>query len=569
MSKDTSEAQKRANRYQSMYNAYRKEAGADDEEFWKSLGNSGASDKDSVSLTGSSNAVRTAAARKTESSDARGRSGAAAAKTTKRAVDSAAKAEQAREASAEQTKIGVVTKRASEWKFDEEEQPRRKKASKDPNRSNNPDGPDGPDDPVSGAKSVKKSKKKKKTKAEKRSSRLFLVFMVLWVIALLCGAVWLWRYTNRSLIAYEDSQVEHHVDRLLAEFEKMAKDGSVEAKVSKAMEAHVLSGEFEAADIIKQQYLDNLKNVEKFTCQKSKNSYGTTNPVYDIYGDGELVAQMKLESYNPKRILAILEVCDWRIKSINPAISGSTKGYTYTIPSDYTIEINGTKLDSENDSHIVARTEIPKELKNLTEYVSFSTNVTYHISGLWDEPKVVIRNASGAEVEFTKDEQGGVSITHEAKTGIEAPQERYDIALNTAQKWMDFVTNDLTGSNRGLAEIRTYLLKDSFFYEKAEEYAKGIDITFISSHTIENPKYSDLAVTDYTEYNDKCFSIHICFVKNMRLVKGNRRVTSTMDSTFYFVYYDDSDDGEINPHWILADMIAGVKQNYGTGDEEN
>ena len=120
----------------------------------------------------------------------------------------------------------------------------------------------------------------------------------------------------------------------------------------------------------------------------------------------------------------------------------------------------------------------------------------------------------------------------------------------------------------GLWEIRKYLLKDSLFYVKAEEYAKGVDITFVSSHTIENPEYTELEVTDYTEYSDDCFSIHIHFIKNMRLVKGNRRVTSTMDSTFYFIYVDDSDDGEDNPHWTLGDMIAGAKQNYGTEEED-
>jgi hypothetical protein len=30
----------------------------------------------------------------------------------------------------------------------------------------------------------------------------------------------------------------------------------------------------------------------------------------------------------------------------------------------------------------------------------------------------------------------------------------------------------------------------------------------------------------------------------------------TVDSTFFYVYYDDSDDGEDNPHWAMVDMIA-------------
>jgi len=54
----------------------------------------------------------------------------------------------------------------------------------------------------------------------------------------------------------------------------------------------------------------------------------------------------------------------------------------------------------------------------------------------------------------------------------------------------------------------------------------------------------------------------------MRLVKSNkRRVTSVFDSTLYFIYYDDSDDGVDNPHWTLADMIAGARQNYGSDED--
>jgi hypothetical protein len=40
---------------------------------------------------------------------------------------------------------------------------------------------------------------------------------------------------------------------------------------------------------------------------------------------------------------------------------------------------------------------------------------------------------------------------------------------------------------------------------------------------------------------------------------GQTRV-DTINSTFYFVYYDDTDDGEDNPHWAIADMIATTNE---------
>jgi len=38
----------------------------------------------------------------------------------------------------------------------------------------------------------------------------------------------------------------------------------------------------------------------------------------------------------------------------------------------------------------------------------------------------------------------------------------------------------------------------------------------------------------------------------MNLSTGNRIIDS-FDSTFYFVYVDDTDDGIDNPHWAAAD----------------
>ena len=76
-----------------------------------------------------------------------------------------------------------------------------------------------------------------------------------------------------------------------------------------------------------------------------------------------------------------------------------------------------------------------------------------------------------------------------------------------------------------------------------------------------------MEVTDYTEYTDECFSIHIHFVKHMKLTKNGKHVTSTMDSKFFFIYYDDTDDGVDNPHWTMADMLASAKQNYGIEED--
>lgn len=404
-----------------------------------------------------------------------------------------------------------------------------------------------------------KAKKEEKRKI-KRGRRMFLVFLLFWAIVLVVLGAWLWRYTDRCLVDYENSQPENNVARLLEEFKTRVRNGSIEKEVQIEAEG----SEFESAEtitaFIKNRYLEKLANVQQFTCEKNKNSYSTTNPVYDILGDGEVIAQMRMTSFNPRKILAILEVCDWKIDTITPIVKTDdlvTTGYVYTVPSGYKITVNGKELTQD---HIVSTGEVPKDLEYVNKYVTIPTNVTYAVNDILLEPAVVITDEHGEVVDAQKDEKGYINIAYAPKTGIEMPQERYDFALDIAKKWGDFVTNDMPGEKRGLYAMRKYIVTDSDFFYAAESYAKSVDITFISSHTIDKPAYTDLSVTEYTEYTDTCYSCHIEFTKNMHLTKNNNHVTMHINSYFYYVYIDDSDDGVDNPRWALLDMLSATSQ---------
>ena len=150
---------------------------------------------------------------------------------------------------------------------------------------------------------VRRQRAKKQSEAKKirKGRRIYFVFLGFWAIVLLVCGFLLWRYTDRCLVDYEKSQVENNIERLRQEFAVAAKEGKVDKWF--AQEIAALPGEFEDADIIKKEYLKKLADAKEFTCRKSKNSYGTTNPLYDILADGEEVAVMKLEAYNPRSIL--------------------------------------------------------------------------------------------------------------------------------------------------------------------------------------------------------------------------------------------------------------------------
>ena len=152
----------------------------------------------------------------------------------------------------------------------------------------------------------------------------------------------------------------------------------------------------------------------------------------------------------------------------------------------------------------------------------------------------------GKEVGYNVDSKGNVKLGASGDVS-DMPEDRKNDALNMAKVWDNFLTNDLSGSSHGLATVQKYLIEDSYYWNLAKAYASSADITFISDHRLANPPYTGVVVDNYVEYNDKCYSCHIAFTKNMVLTSGGAR-TDVVDSTFYFVNY--------NGKWAIADMIA-------------
>ena len=123
------------------------------------------------------------------------------------------------------------------------------------------------------------------------------------------------------------------------------------------------------------------------------------------------------------------------------------------------------------------------------------------------------------------------------------------------------MTDDLSGPSHGLATVQSILIKDSDYWLQAKQWAGGVDITFTSAHTFDNPKYTNIVVDNYSEYSDTCYSVHIAFSKNLILTRTHEKITNDYDSTVFFIFYDDTDDGVDNAHWCIADMIATTNKN--------
>lgn len=392
-------------------------------------------------------------------------------------------------------------------------------------------------------------------RAAKTGRKVFYICLGVYaLILIILGGIFL-RYTDKCLRRYESSRYENVIDDKMAEFVKKVKDGTILDMVELPEHACV----FESEDLYRTTYLNNLRSSGTFTYEKDKNSYDTTHPVYDIFStSGDMVAQMQLKQTNLKTIFAILTVSDWEIDAVTPVFSATTNSYRISVPDDYRITVNGIDVD---EGFVKGE---PKKVstdlsENILKYVRVPSIVTYEITGLAEKPEIRIYDALGVEAAFEPDEKGNIRI--DAMVGVTPdvmPQDRREFALETVQMWADFVTRDLSGAQYGLSKIRKRLAKDSYLYDYAGQYASNVDITFISDHRFASPKYSDISVTEYTEYSDVCYSCHVVFTRNMILNKTGGARTDKTDSIFFFVYTDDSDDNVINPHWCLVEEKAYI-----------
>ncbi len=351
---------------------------------------------------------------------------------------------------------------------------------------------------------------------------------------------------------YENAQSDNAMKRYLSEFVSQIKDGSIlnQIDIPNAIE------EFESTETYKNTYLSQFANVSDYTFEKDSSSYLTEEPIYDIYADDKQVAQITLSGTNERTIFGILTIMDWDVKEVTPVLITGSYNYNIQLPDDFTATINGVTMSED----YFTGTEVDNpDFANVSEYVDMPKFKEYEVQGLLNEPEIKVYNGSGEEVEYTADESGNITVDYQIAS-TDMPQEYYDQSLAMAKVWDNFMTDDLGGSSHGLATVQQYLIKDSYYWNMADEYAHGEDISSISDHTLLNPPYSNISLTNYISYGENCYSVHIYFDKTMYLQKAGSTRVNTINATFYFVYYDDTDDGEDNPHWAIADMVATTNE---------
>lgn len=390
-----------------------------------------------------------------------------------------------------------------------------------------------------------------RNKQKKSAFSKFWIFFGLYTALLLVLATLFLVYTDKSLKKFEKSQSEYYMSEYVKTFEQKVRDNSL---TTDDFTIEDIDLTFVDTSVFMNDYISSLNNISSFTFERDPNSYNTESPIYNIFGDGNPVAQVHLDAISQSKLLAILTVMDWDVESLAPICSIDVTSYTFLIPSNYVPLIDGIPVAYSYQTGNVYDVE---EFANISEYISMPQLVEYKVDNVLQNSTVSVISESGEAVPFEKD--GNTITAKSSVTNATLSDDRREMSLKMVQTYEDFNTDDLSGPNHGLETAQGLFIKNSLYWNMAKQWATGVDITFTSAHRFNDPKYSNVVVDNYVEYSDRCYSVHIAFTKNMIFTRRDGTFSNDFDSTVYFVYYDDSDDETDNPKWYIADIIATTK----------
>ena len=376
----------------------------------------------------------------------------------------------------------------------------------------------------------KYSRKKRKFNFRKFLTTYIIFLTILMVIALI--------YVIRSLVTYENLQVEKFLDKTMQD---VANNG-----ILKYIDISKISiGKYESKDIKIDEAIGELLKTSNFTYKLNSESTDLNNPIYDVYLNDNLIFNVELNGEKKITRLGILTFQDWKLEKLNLASTNGLFECNIEVPSNLKVYVNNIEVAESEKSE----GEIDEGLKELATYTEIPYLIKYNITGLLKEPDVRIQDKNGVIKEYKKENSTyKISLEYkeiqDEKQALKEIKSNIDI-LKIAEDWSLYLSNDLDGKTHGFYNINKYLIKDSYMWNYAYKWATNIDITFISSHTLLNPTFTNTKVSNFKIYSDNAFSCEVYLDKNMKLKNGTK-LTDTMNERIYFAYYDGA--------WKLVNM---------------
>lgn len=382
---------------------------------------------------------------------------------------------------------------------------------------------------------------------EEEKKPIFKKILIIYVIILVAIMLAFLIYVADSLVKYEKNQIENYMENVISDLKKASKNKKIDtSKITKS--------EFEKEKTTIDEGFRELVTTQKVTYKLNENSKEAEKPIYDIYASNQKILEVELDGTKKENRLGLLTFNNWKTTKIELTSEKGLYTCNILVPNNYTVYVNDKKLAEEQIAEKVQN----EGLAQISKYIEIPYIVKYEISNLYKKPDVKILNQEGKEVEY---KQEGNIISKELDfTSAENLEEAKQYikgeidVMQVAKDWSLYLTDDLEGRLHGYYNIREYLIKDSNIDKFAYSWATGVDITFVSSHTLLNPTFTNETISDFEIYNENAFSCEVYLQKNLKLKSGGKKIEDKMNDRMYFAYYDETDDGKDNPTWKLVNM---------------
>lgn len=386
--------------------------------------------------------------------------------------------------------------------------------------------------------------KSKKSSTFKKNLKKYIIILAILSFTFLM-------YVLNTLYQYESSFAENYMNTVVQNITKTAKKGQI-SKMCNIDNANINS--LEKSNKTYDEALKEIFTTTNISFKKNDKST-TAEPIYDIFSNDKKIITVKLSVKKQEKRLGLFSYPIWQISECNMNCERGLYYYDITVPSNYSIEINGEKLGEE----YISETIKDDSYSEIAKYAKLPNTTNYKLDNLLSKPNIKIINDNGTNVDYVE-KNNVIQIKNNYITANSYEEIKDKIAsdidvLEIAENWSLFLTDDLQGTMHGFGTLRKNLIKNSNFYNMAYAWATSVDITFVSSHTLKNPTFTNTSVSDFVVYNENAFSCVVKLEKNMRIANIRDKV-DTMYDRLYFVYYDDANDNIDGPTWKLVDMKA-------------
>lgn len=387
---------------------------------------------------------------------------------------------------------------------------------------------------------------------DEQKKSIFKKFLMIYVMILVAIMLIFLGYVADSLIKYEKNQTENYIETTINNLKKASKKNQLGRYID-ISKVNISEFDNDTRQAINQGFYE-LLNTQNITYKLNENSNDEQNPIYDVYAEKEKILEITLDGTKIENRLGLLMFNSWKVKNIEPKMENGLYTCNILVPNDYKVLVNGKEL---TENYIKEKVQ-NEGLAQISKYVEIPYIVNYEVTELLKKPDVKILDKTGKEIKYTEE---GNTITKEldfiiAETIDEAKQNikgEIDV-LKVAEDWSLYLTDDLSGKLNGYYNISKYLIEGSDIKKFAYSWATGVDITFVSSHTLLNPAFTDEKVSNFEIYNENAFSCEVYLQKNLKLKSGGKIIEDKMNERMYFAYYDDTEDGKDNPEWKLVNM---------------